>query len=154
MWISAEFKIYLIKEFQRLKDEESSNKQLDWNLQRTLAKINYRIHTDAVQQNLIPSALTPHQKNFIYADEADLLNVALFGKTARQWRDENSGTKGNIRDIATIEQLIVLSNLESINAIMIHQEISQSQRLERLNEIAILQMRSLLANPMVKKLSQ
>lgn len=103
MWISAEFKIYLIKEFQRLKDEESSSKQLDWNLQRTLAKINYRIHTDAIQQNLIPSALTTQQKNYIYSDEADLLNVALFGKTARQWRDESQAIKGNIRDIATIE---------------------------------------------------
>ena len=152
-WISAEFKLYLIKEFQRLKDEENNNKQLDWNLQRTLAKINYKIHTDAIQQTLIPATLSAQQKNYVYADEADLLNVALFGKTAKQWRDENVNTKGNIRDIATIEQLIVISNLESINAILIHQGIAQSERLQKLNEIAIVQMRSLLNNPTVKKLT-
>jgi len=152
MWISAEFKIYLIKEFQRLKDEENSNKQLDWNLQRTLAKINYKIHTDAIQQSLIPAALSSQQKSYIYADEADILNVALFGKTAKQWRDENQAPKGNIRDGATIEQLIVLSNLESINAILVHQQTPQSERLQKLNEIAIMQMRSLFSNPMVKPL--
>jgi len=153
MWISAEFKIYLIKEFQRLKDEENNSKQLDWNLQRTLAKINYKIHTDAIQQSLIPTTLSPQQKSYIYADEADLLNVAMFGKTAKQWREENQVTKGNIRDISTIEQLIVLSNLESINAILIHQVIPQSERLQKLNEIAIMQMRSLLTNPAIKKLT-
>lgn len=152
-WISPEFKLYLIKEFQRLKDEENTSKQLDWNLQRTIAKINYRIHTDAIQQTIIPAALNPQQKGFIYADEADILNVALFGQTAKQWRNENSTNKGNIRDIATIEQLIVLSNLESINAILIQQGIIQTERLQKLNEIAIMQMRSLLANPAVKKLN-
>jgi hypothetical protein len=151
-WISPEFKLYLITEFQRLKAEESSNKQLDWSLQRTLAKINYRIHTDAIQENLVPATLSPQQKNYIYADEADLLNVALFGKTAKQWREENQTAKGNIRDIATIEQLIVLSNLESINAMLIHQGVSQPERLQKLNEIAIMQMRSLLASTAVEKL--
>lgn len=151
-WISASFKLYLIKEFQRLKDEENSTKHLEWNLQRTLAKINYRIHTDAIKENLVPAALTPQQKNYVYADEADLLNVALFGKTAKQWRDENPLIKGNIRDIASIEQLVVLSNLESINAVLIKQRLTQSERLQRLNETAIFQIRSLIANPAVKKL--
>jgi len=152
-WVSPEFKLYLIKEFQRLKDEESNNNQLDWSLQRTLAKINYRIHTDAIKQTLIPTALVPQQKNNMYADEADILNVALFSKTAKQWRDENPENKGNIRDVATIEQLIVMSNLESINATLIHQKLTQSERLGILNEIAILQMRSLLVNSSVKKLT-
>jgi len=153
MWISPEFKIYLIKEFQRLKDEENSNKNLNWNLQRTLAKINYKIHTDAIKETLIPLTINKQQKNHIYADEADLLNVAMFGQTAKQWRDSHSSNKGNIRDIATIEQLVVLSNLESINAVFIKQGLSQIERLERLNEIAIIQMRSLLTNPAVKQLS-
>jgi hypothetical protein len=152
-WISPEFKLYLITEFQRLKNEESSNKHLDWNLQRTLAKINYKIHTDAIQQTLIPATLTNQQKSYIYADEADILNVALFGKTAKEWREENAGTKGNIRDLASLEQLIVLSNLESINALLVRQNLSQSTRLEKLNEVAILQMKSLLNNPTIKKLS-
>lgn len=152
-WISPEFKLYLITEFQRLKNEESSNKHLDWNLQRTLAKINYKIHTDAIKQTLIPTTLTNQQKSYIYADEADLLNVALFGKTAKEWREENAGTKGNIRDLASLEQLIVLSNLESINALLVRQNLSQSTRLEKLNEVAILQMKSLLNNPSIKKLS-
>jgi hypothetical protein len=152
-WISPEFKLYLITEFQRLKNEESSNKHLEWNLQRTLAKINYKIHTDAIQQTLIPATLTNQQKSYIYADEADILNVALFGKTAKEWREENAGTKGNIRDLASLEQLIVLSNLESINALLVRQNLSQSTRLEKLNEVAILQMKSLLNNPTIKKLS-
>ena len=152
MWVSAEFKVYLIKEFQRLKEEENNAKNLEWNLQRMLAKINYRIHTDAIKENLVPAALTPQQKNYVYADEADLLNVALFGKTAKQWRDENPIIKGNIRDIASIEQLVVLSNLESINAVLIKQRLTQSERLQRLNETAIFQIRSLIANPAVKKL--
>ncbi|WP_316838141.1 KilA-N domain-containing protein [Pedobacter nutrimenti] len=152
-WISPEFKLYLIKEFQRLKDEENSNKNLNWNLQRTLAKINYKIHTDAIKETLIPLTINKQQKNHIYADEADLLNVAMFGQTAKQWRDSHSSNKGNIRDIATIEQLVVLSNLESINAVFIKQGLSQIERLERLNEIAIIQMRSLLTNPTVKQLS-
>jgi hypothetical protein len=151
-WISPEFKLYLIKEFQRLKKEENSTKQLDWSLQRTIAKINYRIHTDAIQQTLVPATLSQQQKNYIYSDEADLLNVAIFGQTAKQWRDENSTIKGNIRDIATLEQLIVLSNLESINAILIQQRIAQPERLQKLNEIAVLQMRSLLNNPAINKL--
>lgn len=151
-WISAEFKLYLITEFQRLKDEESNRLSLEWNLQRTLAKINYRIHTDAIKENLIPAELSKSQVNFVYATEADLLNVALFGKTAKQWRDKNTGLPGNIRDHATIEQLVVLSNLESINAILIRQDLPQSARLKQLNAIAITQMTSLLKNSGVKKL--
>ena len=151
-WLSPEFKLYLIKEFQRLKEAEIQHQHLEWNLQRTLAKINYRIHTDAIKETLIPSILTNQQKSYIYADEADLLNVALFGKTAKQWRDENPKSKGNIRDEATIEQLVVLSNLESINSVLIKQGLSQSDRLEKLNQIAISQMKSLLTNPAVKKL--
>lgn len=152
MWISAEFKIYLVKEFQRLKEEENSSKKLEWNLQRTISKINYRIHTDAIKENLIPISLTANQKNFIYADEADILNVALFGKTAKEWRTENPNEKGNIRDTATIEQLVVLSNLESINAMLIQQEIIQQQRLIKLNEIAISQMKSLINTNALGKL--
>jgi len=119
MWISAEFKVYLIKEFQRLKEEESNRLQLEWNFQRTLSKVNYHIHTDAIKENLIPETLDKNQISFIYANEADVLNMALFGKTAREWRDENPHKEGNIRDEATIEQLVVLSNLESINAVLI-----------------------------------
>ena len=151
-WLSAEFKFYLIKEFQRLKEDESSTKNLEWNLQRTISKINYRIHTDAIKENLIPISLSTNQNNFIYADEADLLNVALFGKTAKQWRDENLNEKGNIRDFASIEQLVVLSNLESINAMLIQQEIVQKERLLKLNEIAIHQMKSLVKSNVTNKL--
>lgn len=151
-WISAEFKLYLIVEFQKLKDEESSRLKLEWNLQRTLAKINYRIHTDAIKENLIPPELSKTQINLVYATEADLLNVALFGKTAKQWRDENPDADGNIRDYATIEQLVVLSNLESINAILIRQELAQSARLRQLNQIAITQMTSLMKNSSIRKL--
>jgi hypothetical protein len=125
--INPVFKLYLIKELQRLKQHESS--QLDWNLQRTLAKVNYRIHTDAIKENIIPQLLSKSQTNLVYASEADLLNVALFGKTAKQWREENSKEKGNIRDSANIEQLVVLSNLESINALFIENKIPQKQRL-------------------------
>lgn len=145
-WLSAEFKLYLIKEFQRLKDEEHKTHQLEWNLQRTLSKINYRIHTDAIKETLIPPQITRQQIGTIYASEADLLNVALFGKTAAEWRKQNPGKTGNIRDEATLEQLVVLSNLESINAVLLRQELPQSQRLQQLNEIAISQLRSLLAN--------
>ena len=144
----------MVKEYQRLKNEESDRLKLDWNLQRTLAKINYRIHTDAIKESLIPKALTKLQINFVYATEADLLNMALFGKTAKQWRDGNPKAEGNIRDEASLEQLVVLSNLESVNALLIKQALPQSERLQRLNEIAIAQMRSLLANPTVKKLTQ
>lgn len=151
-WLSAEFKLYLIKEFQRLKDEENKTHQLEWNLQRTLSKINYRIHTDAIKETLIPPQLTRQQTGTIYASEADLLNMALFGKTAAEWRKENPGKPGNIRDEATLEQLVVLSNLESINAVLLRQELPQSQRLQQLNEIAISQIKSLLANNSLKKL--
>ncbi|CAN5904558.1 hypothetical protein BH11BAC7_BH11BAC7_04590 [soil metagenome] len=121
MWISPEFKIYLIKEFQRLKEEENGRHNLQWNIQRTLAKVNYKIHTDAIKENLIPKELTKSQINSIYASEADLLNAALFGITAKNWRKSNLQAEGNIRDDASIEQLVVLSNLESINSVLIHQ---------------------------------
>ena len=151
-WLSAEFKFYLIKEFQRLKEDENDRLKLEWNLQRTLSKINYRIHTDAIKENLIPKELNKQQINFVYANEADLLNVALFGKTAKQWRQENSNAKGNIRDEASIEQLVVLSNLESINAVLIHQGLSQSERIIQLNKIAITQMKSLINSKQINKL--
>ena len=151
-WISAEFKFYFIKEFQRLKEDENDRLKLNWNLQRTLAKVNYQIHTDAIKENLIPQALTKEKINFIYADEADMLNVALFGITAKQWREANPKAKGNIRDEANIEQLVVLSNMESINAVLIHQGLAQNERIKQLNSIAIRQMKSLVGNKMVKKL--
>ena len=153
MWISAEFKIYLIKEFQRLKDEENSKLNQDWDLQRTLSKINYRIHTDAIKEQLIPPAITPYQASVVYANEADLLNMALFGITAREWRDANKDKQGNIRDSATLEQLVVLTNLESVNAVLIRQGLSPEERIIKLNETAILQMKSLLNNSSTKKLS-
>ncbi len=137
-WLSPEFKYYLIREYQRLKDEEQ--KQLGWSAKRELAKINYHIHTDAIKQNLIPPELTVKQKSFVYADEADLLNVAMFGLTAREWRDANPELKGNIRDYATINQLICLSNMENLNAVFINDGIPQNERLEKLNKIAIQQM--------------
>lgn len=151
-WLSPEFKLYLIKEFQRLKESENDRLKLEWNLQRTLAKVNYRIHTDAIKEKLIPPTLSKSQITFTYANEADLLNVALFGMTAKEWRETNPKLEGNIRDYAGIEQLVVLSNLESINAVLIHQELSQSERLEQLNQIAITQMKSLLGNKNLKKL--
>ena len=151
-WISAEFKLYLIVEFQKLKNEENNRLRLEWNLQRTLAKINYRIHTDAIKENLIPAELSKSQISRVYATEADILNMALFGKTAKQWRDENPDSDGNIRDFATIEQLVILSNMESINAILIGQELSQSIRLRQLNAIAITQMTSLMNNSNIRKL--
>ena len=141
MWISPEFKIYIVKEFQRLKEEEQ--KLLGWSAKRELAKINYRIHTDAIKQNLIPPELSPDQKSFVYADEADMLNVAMFGMTAKQWREANQDLKGNIRDYATINQLICLSNMENLNAVFINDGLPQSERLEKLNKIAIQQMRVL-----------
>ncbi|MEQ9167452.1 MAG: KilA-N domain-containing protein [Fulvivirga sp.] len=151
-WISIEFKLYIIKEFQRLKEDENDRLKLSWNLQRTLAKVNYTIHTDAIKANLIPKELSKSQVNLVYANEADMLNVALFGKTAKQWREENSSTKGNIRDEATIEQLVVLSNMESINAVFINQGMPQSERLLELNKMAITQMKSLLNSGAIKKL--
>ncbi|MDD2204276.1 MAG: KilA-N domain-containing protein [Bacteroidales bacterium] len=141
MWISPEFKIYIVKEFQRLKEEEQ--KQLGWSAKRELSKINYHIHTDAIKQNLVPPELTPQQISYIYADEADVLNVAMFGKTAKQWRDANPDFKGNIRDYATINELICLSNMENLNAVFINENIAQSERLVKLNQIAIRQMRVL-----------
>ncbi len=152
MWISPEFKIYLITEFQRLKDEENDRLKLGWNLQRTLAKINYRIHTDAIRDVLIPPALSKKHTVLKYASEADLLNVALFGKTAKEWRDANPKAEGNIRDQASIEQLVVLTNLESMNSVLIRQRLSQADRLQKLNEIAISQMSTLLASNTVKRL--
>lgn len=151
-WLSPEFKLYLITEFERLKEEESSRLKLDWNLQRTLAKINYRIHTDAIKERLMPSLVTKQQAAFVYANEADVLNVALFGCTAKQWRDKNPGVDGNVRDHATLEQLVVLTNLESLNSVLIRQGLTQSIRLTQLNEIAISQMKTLLAANNLKRL--
>jgi len=153
-WLSAEFKFYLIKEFQRLKEDEVKKKSLEWNLQRTLSKINYRIHTDAIKEHIIPSVVTKEQISFTYAEEADLLNVALFGMTAKQWRTRHPDAKGNIRDTATLEQLVVLSNMESINALLIQQQLPQGARLVQLNKVAITQMRSLIENKNLKQLGQ
>jgi hypothetical protein len=160
MWISPQFKIYLIKEFQRLKDDENDRLKLDWDLQRTLTKVNYQIHTDAIKANLIPQQITKQQAGLVYATEADLLNVALFGVTAKEWREATpnlkgttkSSTKLNMRDDATIEQLVALSNLESINALLIQQGLQQSNRLIELNKVAITQMKSLLQNESIKKI--
>ena len=143
-WISAEFKLYIIKDYQRLKNDENSNSSLGWNLNRELVKINYRIHTDAIKENLIPESMANKLQGIVYANEADILNVSLFGKTARQWRDENPGLTGNIRDYATYYQLIVLINLESMNAELIKMGLSQNERVLRLNKMAIEQMSLLL----------
>jgi hypothetical protein len=151
-WLSPEFKLYLIKEFQRLKDEESRATSLEWSFQRTLAKVNYKIHTDAIKERLIPPRLTKAQTSAVYASEADLLNVALFGITAAQWRQANPDLAGNMRDAATLEQLVVLSNLESINAVLIHQRLSSAERLTQLNAIAITQMRSLVGSDTLRRL--
>jgi len=142
-WISIEFELYIVKEFQRLKEDELRQKSLEWNLQRTLSRINYRIHTDAIKEHIIPNIVTKEQISYTYAEEADLLNVALFGMTAKQWRDINPGLKSNIRDYATLEQLVVLSNMESINALLIQQKMTQGERIVQLNKVAITQMRSL-----------
>lgn len=149
-WISPQFKLYLIKEFQRLKDEEL--KQLGWDIRRNLTKINYRIHTDAIREHLIPEELSREQINLVYASEADLLNMALFGKTAKEWRDENPGEKGNIRDVANVSQLVCLANLENLNAHFIQDGLTQPERLQRLNWTAIQQMRLLVEDRAVKKL--
>ena len=141
-WISPEFKLYIIKDYQRLKADESHAKSLDWNIKREITKSNYRIHTDAIKENLIPN-LTPQQIAYKYASEGDLINVALFGQTAKQWRYQHPESKGNIRDEATIEQLIVLANLESLNAEYIRERISPAERLSKLNKIAIYQLNSL-----------
>ena len=145
MWICPEFKIYIVKEFQRLKEEEQ--RQIGWSAKRELSKINYRIHTDAIKRNIIPEEVTPQQASIIYAHEADVLNVAMFGMTAREWRDANPEKKGNIRDYATINELICLSNMENLNAVFIDQGLPQCERLIKLNRIAIQQMRVLEENP-------
>jgi len=150
MWISAEFKIYLIKEFQRLKELEQ--KQLGWDVRRNLTKINYRIHTDAIQAHLIPDTLNKAQINRIYASEADLLNMALFGKTAQQWREDNPQEKGNIRDFANSSQLVCLANLESLNAHFIEEGLPAADRLQRLNQTAVQQMQILVEDRIVKKI--
>jgi hypothetical protein len=141
-WVSVEFKFYLIKEFQWLKSQQTQ--ELDWNIKRKLTKINYRIHTDAIKENLIPEYLTPQQISYVYANEADVLNMALFGKTAKQWRDENPGEKGNIRDYANVSQLVCLANLENLNAVFIGEGMPQHERLKKLNQIAIGQMQILI----------
>lgn len=151
-WISSEFKLYLILEFQRLKDYENEQLKLNWNLQRTISKINYHIHTDAIKQNLVPPAVSKKQEQYIYANEADVLNVALFGMTAKEWRVMNPDKDGNVRDYASLEQLVVLSNLESLNSVLIQKGVSQQERLKQLNQIAIQQMTTLLRNTSIKTL--
>ena len=151
-WLSPEFKLYLIKEFQRLKDDENRRLSLAWNLNRTLSKLNYRIHTDAIKVHLIPPEVTLAQAAITYASEADLLNVALFGQTAKQWREANPELDGNMRDHATIEQLLVLANIEGMNAEFIHMAVAQGERLKRLNQIAIRQMHTLTAHTAVQQL--
>jgi len=152
MWISPKFKIYLVKEFRRLKEDEGRRLSLAWNLNRTLSKLNYRIHTDAIKEHIIPATVTPAQAAMVYASEADLLNVALFGQTAKQWREANPELDGNMRDHAAIEQLLVLANLEGMNAELIQMGLSQGERLKRLNEIAIRQMQTLTASTGARKL--
>ena len=144
-WISVEFKLYLIKEFQRLKEDENRRLSLAWDLNRTLSRLNYHIHTDAIKEHLIPPEITPAQSRITYANEADVLNVALFGQTAKQWRDANPKLEGNMRDHDTVEQLLVLANIESMNAEFIHMGLEQGKRLKRLNKIAIRQMQTLAA---------
>ena len=153
-WISAEFKLYLLKEFQRLKQAEIDQKKLEWNVSRTLAKVNYLIHTDAIKENLIPENISKSKRKFVYADEADLLNIALFGKTAKEWREKYPDLKGNIRDYATLEQLVVLSNMESYNSELIKMQIPSDERLKKLNKIAIDQMKVLIENRSIKKLKE
>ena len=144
-WLSPEFQLYIMKDYRRLKSDENSRLSLNWNLNRELSKLNYKIHTDAIKENLIIPELTPAQKSFVYADEADLLNVALFGQTAKEWRKNNAGKKGNIRDYTDLHHLLVLANLESYNAILIEQNIGQPQRLEMLRETALKQLRTIQA---------
>jgi len=153
-WISPEFKFYLIHEFQRLKEEESNRLNIEWNFQRMLTKVNYKIHTDAIKVNLLPLELNKTQTSIIYASEADVLNMAIFGLTAKQWRNNHPSEKGNIRDVASIQQLVVLSNLESINALFISEAIPQNERLIQLNKIAIQQMKSLVENNLLQNNNQ
>ena len=142
-WISAEFKLYLMKDYRRLKFDENSRLSLSWNLNREISKLNYRVHTNAIQQNLLPPDLTREQQSFVYADEADMLNVALFGLTAAQWRSQNQGCKGNIRDYASLQQLLVLANMESYNALLIEQKLPQTERLKMLRQMAVRQLQVL-----------
>ena len=151
LWISAEFKLYLIKEFQRLKEDESERRGLDWDIKRNLVKINYRIHTDAIQKHLVPEAISRDEENLVYATEADILNLALFGLTAKEWREKNPILEGNIRDYADVSQLVCLSNLENLNALFIKEGIDKAKRLEKLNSIAIEQM-TILTETTVKRL--
>ena len=151
-WLSPEFKLYLIKEFQRLKQEENNRISQGWDIKRLLTKINYKVHTDAVKEHLIPPNVSKEQIDFIYADEADILNVALFGTTAQEWRENNPDKNGNIRDDASVTQLVCLAGLESLNAEFIRQRVEQGERLIKLNQIAIIQMRSLIGSPGIKKL--
>ncbi len=151
-WISPQFKLYLIKEFQRLKEKE--REQLGWDIRRNLTKINYRIHTDAIKENLIPPELSKSQIGFVYASEADILNMALFGKTAAQWREENQNKKGNIRDTADVSQLVCLANLETLNALFINEGVPTDQRLKKLNKVAIQQMKILTEDKTIKRLER
>lgn len=152
MWISPEFKLYLVKEFRRLKEDENSRLSLAWNVNRTLSKLNYRIHTDAIKAHLIPAAITPDQARITYASEADVLNIAMFGRTAKAWRDTHPKATGNMRDEASIEQLLVLANLENLNAEFIHMGLTQGVRLQKLNDIAIRQLRSLTSHVALRAL--
>ncbi|MBT3836466.1 KilA-N domain-containing protein [Candidatus Woesearchaeota archaeon] len=154
MWISAEFKIYLIKEFQRLKEEENERKQVEWNVKRTLTKINYKIHTNAIKNNLIPLKISRLDEKMIYASEADVLNVALFGITAKEWREKKPKKKGNIRDYANVSQLICLANLESLNSLLIKECINQHERLMKLNKVAISQMKILVGDKRIEKVEE
>ena len=153
-WISPEFKLYIIKDYQRLKEDEGHRLALDWNVKRILAKANYRIHTDAIKTNLIPPELPRVQQGYVYADEADVLNVALFGKTAKQWKQEHPDAKGNMRDYATIEQLLVLSNMENINALLIEQGVPQPERLAKLHETAIYQIKTITGSKSARALNE
>ena len=151
-WLSPEFKLYLIREFQRLKENEAKSNNLEWNVRRSLAKANYRIHTDAIREHLIPPQISKAEEGYVYASEADLLNCALFGMTAKDWREANQEKEGNIRDYASVEQLVVLSTLESQNALLIEQGVPQHERLKILNNLARRHMKSLLDSPAVKRL--
>ena len=153
-WVSTEFKLYLITEIKRLKIQENKQQNLQWSVQRAISKINYRIHTDAIKENLIPSFLTKEQAKILYANEADLLNVALFGITAQEWKNKNPNLEGNVRDQASLEQLVVLSNMESINALLIQQNFTSEERIIQLNQVAISQMKSLLTVKGVKFLGE
>lgn len=152
-WLSPEFKLYLIKEFQRLKEDENHRLSLGWSLHRTLSKVNYRIHTDAIKNHIIPMLVSQKQVNYVYANEADVLNVALFGKTAKEWRDANASLEGNMREYASIEQLLVLANIEAMNAEFIRMGLPQNERLLKLNEIAITQLKTLTSHSVISKLN-